>query len=89
MPRYLLVDDTDGKVLAELTSPELAMRVLARLEPSPGEDPHVSLVRLDHQQGDLVGVSSRMAMRPLGDPDGTGAWPGWIPPRSRRRRRWL
>jgi hypothetical protein len=94
MPRYLLVDDTDGRVLAELASPELAMRVLARLAPSPGGDPHVSLVRLDHHQGDLIGVDSRVAMRPLAPP---GEHSGRreaspfdrIPLRTRRRRRWL
>jgi hypothetical protein len=66
--RYLLVADEDGRVLAELAGPEQAMRLLARLDGSPDGDLHVSLVRLDDHQGDLLGVSSRMAMRPLAPP---------------------
>ena len=65
MPRYLVVDDTDGRVLIELADAGQALQLLACLERSPHGDPHVSLVRLDDSQGDLIGVTSRIAMRPL------------------------
>jgi hypothetical protein len=63
--RYLLVDDRDGKVLAGLASAEQAVRLLSRLERTPQGDPPVSVVRLDHQQGDLTDVTSLVSMRPL------------------------
>ena len=65
MARYLLVDDEDGRILVELASPEQAMRLLARLDRFARADPHVSLVRLDDQQGELIGVSSHVAIRLL------------------------
>ena len=92
MPRYLLVDDTDGRVLVELADAEQAFRLLACLERSPHGDPRVSLVRLDDHQADLFGVTSRMAMRPLAPlsehPADTEASPDrGIPHRTRHRRR--
>jgi hypothetical protein len=59
--RYLLVDDRDGRVLAELTRAELSARSLARL----ARNPAVSLVRLSHEGGDLTDVTSLVSMRPL------------------------
>lgn len=90
MPRYLLVDDQDGRVLAELAGPEQAMRLLARLDRSPHGDLHVSLVRLEDRQGDLIGVSSRMSMRPLAPLDERPAAVAasrdrGVPPAGRRR----
>jgi hypothetical protein len=66
--RYLLVDDRDGRVLAELASAHQAVRLLGLLECNPHADPPVSLVRLDHQQGGLIGVTSTVSMRPLPPP---------------------
>jgi hypothetical protein len=65
MVRYLLVDDSDGSVLAEFASAEQAVRLLGRLARSPHEGPSVSVVRLHHQQGDLTDVSSMVSVRPL------------------------
>jgi ABC-type cobalamin transport system ATPase subunit len=63
--RYLLVDDRDGRVLAELASAHQAVRLLGLLVCNPHADPQVSVVRLDHQQGSLIDVTSMVSMRPL------------------------
>jgi hypothetical protein len=65
MVRYLLVDDTDGSVLAELASADQAGRVLARLALSQHGDPPISVVRTDHHRGSLTDVASTISMRPL------------------------
>ena len=65
MARYLLVDDRDGRVLAELASPQQAVRLLSRLKDTPQGGPPVRVVRLDHQQGSLTEVTSMVSMRPL------------------------
>ena len=63
--RYLLVDDRDGSVLAELASARQAARVLARHARKPQGDPQVSVVRLDHHRGSLTGTTSIVSMRLL------------------------
>jgi acetylornithine/succinyldiaminopimelate/putrescine aminotransferase len=65
MVRYLLVDDRDGKVLAELASAQQAALLLGRLERNPHEAPKVSLVRLAHQQGSLIDITSMVSVRLL------------------------
>ena len=65
MVRYLLLDDRDGRVLAQLAGPQQAARVLARLARSPDDGPRVSVVRVDHQYGDLTEVTSLVSVRPL------------------------
>jgi hypothetical protein len=44
------------------------VRLLGLLECNPHADPPVSVVRLDHQQGGLIGVTSTVSMRPLPPP---------------------
>ena len=68
MVRYLLVDDRDGGVLAELASPLQAARMLARQARSWHGDPPVSVVRIGHQQGGLSEVSSVVSIRLLQPP---------------------
>jgi hypothetical protein len=63
--RYLLVNDRDGRVLAELASAEQAARLLARYARNPDGDSRVSLVRLDHHEGSLTDVTSMVTMRVL------------------------
>ena len=58
---YLLVDDTDGRVLAEVTSAEEALRILVELDPSQP----ISLVKIDSAGGGLAHTDSIVAMRPL------------------------
>jgi hypothetical protein len=65
LTRYLLVDDRDGTVLAELASAGQAARLLCRLERGPHGIPPVSVVRLAHEQGSLTDVTSIVSMRPL------------------------
>jgi hypothetical protein len=62
---YLLVDDRDGRVLAELDGARQVVQLLGRLAQSPGGDAHVSVVRLNRQQGSLTDVTSMVSMRPL------------------------
>jgi hypothetical protein len=68
--RYLLVDDTDGRVLAELASPQQAIRLLGHLARQPNEGPPVSVVKIDHQESSLTEVTSMVSVRPLATPTG-------------------
>lgn len=68
MVRYLLVDDRDGTVLAELASPLQAVRVLARQARDWDGDPPVSLVRVAREQGSLTDIDSMVSVRPLPSP---------------------
>jgi hypothetical protein len=58
---YLVVDDTDGRILAEVSSVEEALRLLASLESSE----RVSLIRLDSGGNSLAHADSWVAIRPL------------------------
>jgi hypothetical protein len=62
MVRYLLVDDRDGRVLAELASAQHA--AWAAMQAIRGDSP-VSVVRLDHEEGSLTDITSMTSMRPL------------------------
>jgi hypothetical protein len=68
MVRYLLVDDRDGSVLAELASAQQAVRLLGGLARNLHEGPWVSVARLHHEQGDLTDVRSMVSVRPLPPP---------------------
>jgi hypothetical protein len=65
MARYLLVDDRDGRVLAELASAQQAVLLLGLLERNPQRTPKISMVRLDHQRGNLTDITSMVSVRPL------------------------
>jgi hypothetical protein len=69
MAQYVLVDDRDGSVIAELASPEQAARLLRRLEAMPQGAPPMSLMRLNRRRRKLSDVSSIVAMRPLPWPE--------------------
>jgi hypothetical protein len=61
VPQYLLVDDTDGRILAETASAVQAVLLQNRLERTA----HVALWRVDQQQGELGEVTSWVSARPL------------------------
>jgi hypothetical protein len=61
VPNYLLVDDRDGRILAELASAGQAARLLGRLERTAP----VRLWRVDHRQNELTEVTSVVSARPL------------------------
>ena len=63
--QYVLVDDRDGSVIAELPSLEQAARLLKRVEGVSKEGPPISVARLDRRRGALTDVSSSVAIRPL------------------------
>jgi len=65
MARYLLVDETDGSVVAKLASRQLAIRLRDRLARQPDGGPPVSLVRIDDQDSDLTEATSIVSVRPL------------------------
>jgi hypothetical protein len=67
MAEYLLVDDRDGSVIAELTGAEQAARLLSRLYAMP-EPPPVGVVKIDRKSGQMSDVSSVVGMRPLSPP---------------------
>jgi hypothetical protein len=69
MAQYVLVDDRDGSVIAELASPEQAARLLRRLEAMPQGAPPMRLVRLNRRRRELSEVSSVVAIRPLRWPE--------------------
>jgi hypothetical protein len=68
MAQYLIVDDRDGRVIAELGSAEQAARLLSRMRPTIEGAPPLSVVRIDRHSGDFSEVSSVVAMRPLSPP---------------------
>jgi hypothetical protein len=66
MQGVLLVDDRDGRVLAEINDPADAFRILAELEEDhPELAGALCLVRFDERQGSLVGAESTTRVRPL------------------------
>jgi hypothetical protein len=65
--RYLLVDDRNGRILAELASARQAEALLARIEGSAYGASPVSLVVLDHRRG-LDEVKSLVSMQALPQP---------------------
>jgi hypothetical protein len=69
MAQFLLVDDRDGSVIAELASPEQAVRLLRRFDATPQGRHPISVVRLEQQGGELSEISSVVAVRTL-------PWPG-------------
>jgi hypothetical protein len=58
MARLFLVRDRDGAILAEIHSPETALRMFERL-PSRG----LSLLRLDDNPGEIIGTTSLVSVR--------------------------
>ena len=65
MVSFLLVDDRNGRVLAEFANAQQAARVLAGQACNAHGDRQVSVVRLNHQRGSLSDVTSMVSMRPL------------------------
>ena len=62
----LLVDDRDGRVVAELESQDEALRVLEALAREEASIPeYYCLVELDSRDGTIVGVDSSIKIRPL------------------------
>jgi hypothetical protein len=63
---FLLVDDREGRVLAEIADPVEAFRVLDELkEEHPELAGALCLVRFDGHQGSLIGTESTTRVRPL------------------------
>ena len=65
MVSYLLVDDKTGKVLAELAGAREVVRLLRGIGRNPHGSPAVSLVRVDHQEGNLTDITSMVSVRTL------------------------
>jgi hypothetical protein len=62
----LLVDDRDGRVVAELESQDEAMRVLGALARDDTTIPEwYCLVELDARHGAIVGMDTSIKIRPL------------------------
>lgn len=63
----LLVDDRDGRVIAELESPEQALGLLERMAgDDAGTTDHFCIVTLRDRQGEIFGTDSSVTIRPLG-----------------------
>jgi hypothetical protein len=63
---FLLVDDRDGRVLAEIGDPLEAFRVLDELQDDHPELAGVlCLVRFDGRQGSLIGTETTSRVRAL------------------------
>ena len=61
---YLLVDDSDGRVLAEFDSAERALRLVERLRGrNPDAAAQLCLVHFDDRAGSLSSVSSSLTLR--------------------------
>jgi hypothetical protein len=66
MDGFLVVDDRDGRVLAEIADPVDAFRILDELnEDHPELAGAFCLVRFDGHQGSLIGTESTTRVRPL------------------------
>ena len=66
MEGFFLVDDRDGHVLAEITNPAEAFRILDELEQDhPDLSGVLSLVRFDGRQRALIGTESTTRVRLL------------------------
>lgn len=64
----LLVDDRDGRVLAEIESAADAQRVLEAWARDDGSVPdYLCLVELRSHQGAILGTDSSVKIRPLRD----------------------
>jgi hypothetical protein len=62
----LLVDDRDGRVVAELESQDEALRVLEALAREDADVPeYYCLVELDSRCGAILGMDSSIKIRPL------------------------
>jgi hypothetical protein len=65
MPVWL-VDDRDGRVVAELESQDEALRVLEALAQDGGNLPEwYCLVELDSRHGAIIGMDTSLKIRPL------------------------
>jgi hypothetical protein len=60
----LLVDDRDGRVIAELESQEQALRLLADLGGDDAPE-FLCVVELHERPGAILGAESSVTMRPL------------------------
>jgi hypothetical protein len=60
----LLVDDRDGRIIAELETQEQALRLLAELGGDDAPD-FLCLVELHERPGAIFGTESSVTMRPL------------------------
>jgi hypothetical protein len=66
MEGFLLVDDRDGRVLAEIVDPVNAFRVLDELrQDHPELADSLCLVRFDGVQGSLIGTETTTRVRTL------------------------
>ena len=65
MIRYLVVDDRDGRVIADAASLVQAANLRRHLMLTSQGNPPISLIRLNHEEDGLSAVSSMVAMRPL------------------------
>jgi hypothetical protein len=66
MEGFLLVDDRDGRVLAEIADSVDAFRMLDELQQDrPDLASALCLVRFDEHQGSLIGTETTSRVRPL------------------------
>jgi hypothetical protein len=67
MEGFLLVDDRDARVIAEISDPVEAFRLLEELRQSlrPEQADAFCLVRFDGGQGSLIGTETTTRVRPL------------------------
>ena len=61
----LLVDDRDGRIVAEVETEEDAQRVLESWLSDEGLPPYLCLVELSSHQGEIFGTDSSVKVRPL------------------------
>ena len=62
----LLVDDRDGRVIAELVSHEQALSLLERMAgDDAGSADHYCIVTLNDRQGEIFGAESSVTIRTL------------------------
>jgi hypothetical protein len=61
----LLVDDRDGRVLAEVRSPEEAQHLLESLWSDEPPADYLCLVEIQSHHGSIIGTDTSVKVRPL------------------------
>ena len=61
----LLVDDRDGRILAEVQTPDEAQQLLEALWGDEDVPPYLCLVELRSHHGTVIGTDTTVKVRPL------------------------
>ena len=61
----LLIDDRDGRILAEVKTPDEAQQLVELLWSDEDVPPYLCLVELHSRRGAIIGTDTTLTVRPL------------------------